>query len=73
MTFQIGDVLQLKSGGVAMTVEKVAGQIECVWSDCKRVFRDKFDAALLCKGPKTLKELIIEAGALRDSGVRASE
>lgn len=31
--FKIGDVVQLKSGGLAMTVSKIQGIITCAWFD----------------------------------------
>jgi len=43
MSFNTGSAVQLKSGGVKMTVEAVeGGSIKCIWSDGKRIFRDTF-------------------------------
>lgn len=48
--FAVGDVVQLKSGGELMTVEKMDGDsITCVWSQNKKVERDTFVAATLDK------------------------
>jgi uncharacterized protein YodC (DUF2158 family) len=63
MPFKIGDVVTLKSGGGKMTVEGTAeDSISCVWSDGKKVFRDKFHPDMLTEGPATLEELILAAG-----------
>jgi uncharacterized protein YodC (DUF2158 family) len=48
--FVVGDVVQLKSGGELMTVEKLEGdRITCVWSQNKKVERNTFVAATLDK------------------------
>jgi len=48
--FAVGDVVQLKSGGDVMTVEKIEGDnVFCVWSHDKKVERDTFVAATLEK------------------------
>ena len=48
--FEVGDVVQLKSGGEAMTVESCDGnQVLCVWSEGKKVHRDHFAAGTLRK------------------------
>lgn len=48
--FAVGDVVQLKSGGVAMTVEKVDGDdISCVWSEGKQVQKATFASGALRK------------------------
>ena len=37
-TFAVGDVVQLKSGGASMTVERVDGDdMSCVWFEGKKV------------------------------------
>lgn len=45
--FEIGDVVQLKSGGELMTVEGytevgVSKRVLCVWSEKSKVYRDAF-------------------------------
>jgi len=48
--FQVGDVVQLKSGGVSMTVEAIDGDdIACVWFEGKRVERNSFPTGTLQK------------------------
>lgn len=48
MEFQVGDVVRLKAGGPKMTVEAVEGQnVDCVWFDGVKVFRDTFPARAL--------------------------
>jgi len=48
MEWKLGNVVQLKSGGPAMTVESVSGDaVGCVWFDRNRLFRDTFKASLL--------------------------
>lgn len=43
MTFQVGDTVQLKSGGPIMTVEKASkGEVTCVWFDEKNQCQSKF-------------------------------
>jgi uncharacterized protein YodC (DUF2158 family) len=49
-TFAVGDVVQLKSGGASMTVEKVDGDdISCVWSEGKKVQKATFSSGALKK------------------------
>lgn len=49
-TFTVGDVVQLKSGGVSMTVEKVDGdEISCVWFEGKKVQKSTFASGALKK------------------------
>jgi uncharacterized protein YodC (DUF2158 family) len=49
-TFVVGDVVQLKSGGEAMTIEEIDDDdISCVWFEGKRVERATFVAATLKK------------------------
>ena len=48
--FVVGDVVQLKSGGEAMTIEEIDDDdISCVWFEGKRVQRATFVAATLKK------------------------
>jgi len=48
--FKVGDVVQLKSGGVRMTVERIDGEdISCVWFEGKRVERNAFPVGALQK------------------------
>ncbi|MDO8071482.1 DUF2158 domain-containing protein [Janthinobacterium sp. SUN176] len=48
--FKVGDVVILRSGGELMTVEAVDGaDIDCVWSQSKKVERSTFVAATLSK------------------------
>jgi len=48
--FAVGDVVQLKSGGEAMTIEEMDGDdISCVWFEGKRIQRATFVAATLKK------------------------
>lgn len=50
--FELGDVVQLKSGGERMTVEEIEGSyISCVWSEKKKIERATFPAVTLCKPP----------------------
>lgn len=50
MEFQVGDVVQLKSGGPRMTVEAVdEGLVDCVWFEKQKAHRNAFNAALLVK------------------------
>lgn len=48
-TFKPGDVVQLKSGGPAMTVEVVGedGMIACSWMDRTKLERRSFVSAVL--------------------------
>ena len=49
-TFQVGDVVKLKSGGEAMTIEEIDGEdVTCVWFESKRVQRATFAVATLIK------------------------
>ena len=57
MSFQIGEVVQLKSGGPKMTVSETndAGMVMCTWFDPKKVLKkEAFDQSLL----KQYKEVI---------------
>lgn len=52
--FQLGDVVQLKSGGPRMTVESVSdGEgydlVDCVWFEKHTAHRQSFNPALLVK------------------------
>lgn len=48
--FVVGDTVQLKSGGEVMTVEAVSAKdVDCVWSQDKKVERATFVAATLRK------------------------
>lgn len=49
-TFEVGDVVQLMSGGESMTVEAVEdNDISCVWFEGKKVQRGRFVAGSLKK------------------------
>lgn len=49
-TFVVGDVVQLKSGGASMTVEKVDGDvISCVWFEGKKAQKETFGSGTLEK------------------------
>lgn len=48
--FKVGDMVQLKPGGLEMGVEKLEGDtVQCVWSDGRKVLSRSFPAALLMK------------------------
>ncbi|WP_167759852.1 DUF2158 domain-containing protein [Massilia horti] len=48
--FEVGDTVQLKSGGDVMTVEKMESEtVTCVWMQEKKVMRDTFVRATLEK------------------------
>jgi uncharacterized protein YodC (DUF2158 family) len=48
--FEVGNEVQLKSGGVPMTVEKIDGDhVLCVWSEGSTVQRATFASATLKK------------------------
>lgn len=48
--FVPGDVVKLKSGGEAMTVEEIDGtDVSCVWQDGKKIERNSFPAVTLKK------------------------
>lgn len=48
--FEVGDEVQLKSGGVPMTVEKIDGDnVSCVWSKGSTVQRATFASGTLRK------------------------
>jgi uncharacterized protein YodC (DUF2158 family) len=72
MAFKVGDVVRLKSGGVDLTIENVSDAIECVWSDDKKIFRDKFKPETLTEGSKTLEELILASMKNRDEPASAA-
>lgn len=48
---ELGDVVQLKSGGPKMTVEKIDedGKLTCVWFDKNEQYRETFDMIALEK------------------------
>jgi uncharacterized protein YodC (DUF2158 family) len=47
-SFVVGDQVQLKSGGHAMTIEEIDGNnISCVWFEGKTLHRDSFVSATL--------------------------
>jgi len=49
-SFIVGDVVQLKSGGVKMTIEEIDGNdISCVWFEGKNSHRQTFVSATLKK------------------------
>ena len=53
MTFKVGDVVVLKSGGPRMTVEEIEGQeVQCVWFDKTTQKRGEFNVALLASGTR---------------------
>lgn len=52
--FQVGDIVELKSGGLGMTVEgseeiKGSTHVKCVWHDKGKVQRELFPEATLRK------------------------
>lgn len=51
MEFQKGDLVQLKSGGKPMTVEKIesSGKVLCTWQVKGKTRNEAFDSALLTK------------------------
>ena len=51
MTFQVGDVVKLKSGGEAMTIDEISdGEAYCVWFNHKKdVQRDSFSTHIIQK------------------------
>jgi len=70
MTFKIGDVVTLKSGGIAMTVEAIeADTVHCVWSEGKKQVRDTFHSDMLIEGPpQTLEALVMASMERREQG-----
>ena len=52
---EVGDVVQLKSGGVKMTIEEIEenGYVTCIWFEGAQTFRDKFLQATLQKYKRT--------------------
>ena len=54
--FEVGDVVQIKSGGERMTIEEIDedGNVSCVWFEGKQPQRGAFAAATLQKaGPRS--------------------
>ncbi|MCI9865074.1 DUF2158 domain-containing protein [Rhizobium skierniewicense] len=50
VTFEVGEVVQLKSGGSAMTVEVVDGDhAHCIWSEGKKIHRLRIPFIALIK------------------------
>lgn len=47
--FKVGDVVQLKSGSVTMTIEEIDedGDVSCVWFEGKQPQRGSFPVATL--------------------------
>ena len=70
MTFKIGDVVMLNSGGIAMTVKAVEGDaVHCIWSEGKKQVRDTFHPDMLTKGqPQTLEALVNASFESRGDG-----
>jgi uncharacterized protein YodC (DUF2158 family) len=64
-TFQIGDTVALKSGGIAMTVESADGAfINCIWIDDDLTHQDQLiDPA--CLAPIIRKSVVIDSGMHR--------
>lgn len=57
MPFEIGNVVELKSGGEPMTVEGVSeDSIDCVWFNGKKVERSSFNPATLAIGVNPLDD-----------------
>lgn len=66
MTFKIGDVVTLKSGGIVMTVETTeADTVRCVWSEGKKQIRDTFHPDMLVEGPPQTLEALVMASMER--------
>ena len=58
--FAVGDVVQLKSGGTQMTVEKTAGDVvTCVWMDGKKQQRGEFAAGTLKKYERAVARPVV--------------
>ncbi len=52
MAFKVGDVVEIKSGGVPMTVESTEGQwVTCVWYVGEKFSRQEFDGVMLKEVP----------------------
>ena len=50
MSFQPGEVVQLKSGGPRMTVEEIEGdQVDCTWFEKNKQHHGSFKSILLSK------------------------
>ena len=64
--FNVGDVVQLKSGGMSMTVsDSSSAGVQCTWFTAKGDLKSvRFDPAMLkeAETPMTLEELIIGSG-----------
>lgn len=61
MSFKIGDVVKLKSGGSKMTVSEIndAGMVVCTWLDSKGLAQEKeFDQESLKINKKPVTPLI---------------
>lgn len=60
--FQDGEVVQLKSGGLLMTIEgfeEASKRYACVWFEKAKVMRDSFPGAVLTKyEPEDYSEII---------------
>lgn len=58
MSFRVGDVVRLKSGGPEMTVQEVDqvhDMVDCRWFDGTKSLRDEFPSATLEKAkPRAL-------------------
>ena len=49
-TFEVGDVVTLRSGGTRMTVEQIDGErVSCTWFEGKKLERSTFTAGALKK------------------------
>ena len=62
-SFQIGDVVQLKSGGVSMIVEgyddKKPELIKCVWQNGMKSYRESYHEQALVKDDSPDKYTIV--------------
>ena len=57
----IGSHVELHSGGLGMTVETIDGEMaSVVWTDGKRLLRDKIPLAALRDASVPIKRIIIE-------------
>jgi uncharacterized protein YodC (DUF2158 family) len=61
--FEIGDVVQLRSGGPKMTVHSLVsdGDVVCQWFESNEVHEENF--------PKNVLKTVVEGGIRREDGV----
>ena len=61
--FDIGQVVQLRSGGPKMTVHSLVsdGDVVCQWFESNEVHQENF--------PKNVLQNVVEGGARREDGV----